>query len=143
MKHLTLQRCFTLAIIAIAIAFTIASYRYGLWRNGMPGIGLTPFLGALLLIVISLRVLFQKPDPEEREKLQLVPILSGLGICVYVVAFAELGLAIPSFVFLVLWARFLYQRSWRSSLISAAAITVSLVVVFITILQLPLKTWPL
>ncbi len=142
MKHMTLQRGFALAILAIAIAFAIASYRYGLWRNGMPGIGLTPFFGAILLIPICLFVIAQKPDPEEKDGVQMVPLIAGLGICAYVIAFAELGLAIPSFIFLLMWARFLYGRSWRISVLSAVATTVSLVIVFVLLLQLPLKIWP-
>jgi len=132
-----------LALLAFSIGFGIASWRLGLWANGAPGVGLTPLLGCAVLFPLSLLMLADETDdPDAEPRLEWVPLLTGLGFCVLAYAVTVIGFLLPSFVFLLVWTRLLYRRSWLVSVSSALGITSALAVMFVTALGVPIELWP-
>lgn len=128
------------ALLIFSSGFGIASWRLGLWANGAPGVGLTPLIGCALLFPISLLILADPiDDAEPAEPLEWVPVLTGLGFGLVIYAMTVLGFAIPAFLFVLIWTRILYARTWLVSVTSSIAITAVLAIMFVIVLGVPLQ----
>lgn len=132
-----------LALLVLSVGFGIASLRLGLFANGMPSVGLTPMLGCIVLLPISVLLLLEPIEKAEQEsRLEGIPILAGLAFCLLALAMKTIGFVTPAILFLLFWTRWLYGRSWRVSLLTAAGITGVLALLFVTVLGVPMQLWP-
>ena len=135
-------RLSALLLLAVSLAFGIGSFRLGLWSQGIPGPGLTSFIGSLLLVPLSLRLLRAPVEGEDGEPLSVSALTGAIVFCLYVVALQFVGFALSTFVFLVVWARVLYRQTLTMSSFSAFGMCVAIGVVFALLLSVPIQIWP-
>ncbi|GGC86885.1 tripartite tricarboxylate transporter TctB family protein [Chelatococcus reniformis] len=131
-----------LGLLLIVLGFGIGALRLSIWQFGMPGPGLTPLLVSIALLPIAAVLVLEPLRPEEREPLQGAPLLTGLAFLAYVALVEYAGFALPTFAFILLWARLLYARSWAVSLATALLMPLALYVLFMLGLGIPLPLWP-
>jgi hypothetical protein len=135
-------RLVSAALISVAVFFAVASVRVGLWETGMPGPGLTSFLGALLLFPLGIIAYVSCPTITEDDSLHLVPLIGGAGLCVFAWLLPTLGFAVSMTALMLFLTSGLQQRSWWQGVITAVVISGVLVVLFYYVLLVPIMVWP-
>lgn len=131
------------ALLVASVAFGVGSLMIGVWNNGMPKAGTTSLVASALLLPVSIALLLKTPSDEDAQaKFETVPFLVGIGFACYGAGLAYLGLVVPTFVFLTVWIRLLYRRSWHATLLGASGITLALYLLFIRVFGVPMKSLP-
>ena len=132
-----------IVLTVFSSGFALASWQLGLWTNGAPGVGLTPMLACAALFVVSLMLLLGDNEEAEQEaSLEWTPMIMGFGFCLLAYGMNTIGFVVPALIFLLIWARFLYCRSWLVSVSAAIGITAVLAILFVKIFGVPLKLFP-
>jgi hypothetical protein len=135
-------RLSALALLAISLAFGVGSLRLGLWANGIPGSGLTSFIGSLLLLPISIGLLRAEPGGADREPLQWTPLFGAVAFAVYVAAWQVIGFLAATFLLLLVWVKGLHRQSWLAAAVTSVAVCAAIGFLFVRLLNVPLRLWP-
>lgn len=114
-----------LALTAIALGALAPALRLGLWRAGVPGPGLFPFLSAVLLLLMGLVTAMSRPSAEEAaqaEEAEDGPVdprrLVGYGaaIAAFGLIMKPLGTAVAVTSLLIAVLRGIERQPWLLSL---------------------------
>lgn len=129
-----------LICLVVAVAFGVEAFRLGLGTSGSPGPGLTPFLYASILAILSACLLVRSRPVTARFEIVLqwrsvVPILAVL--LAYAVAIEWLGYVACTFVALFALLQLAGARRVQSLVLSAVA-TAVVHLVFVKWLLVPL-----
>jgi hypothetical protein len=135
-------RLSALALLAVSLGFGAGSLSLGLWSNGIPGPGLTTFIGSLLLLPISVGLLRANLGDEDREPLRWTSVFGAIAFAVYVVAWQVVGFVAATFLLLVVWVRGLHGQKWIAAGITAVTVCLAIGFLFVRLLNVPLSLWP-
>lgn len=129
-----------IGVAAMGTATVWAGGSLGRGDLAEPGPGFWPTILGTALVVFGLLMLvleFQLPaEPLTRRSWY---VLAAVAAClVFVKLFAALGPTVPTFLLLLVWLKWLSRRSWSSSVVIAAAITLALYAVFVIALDISL-----
>jgi putative tricarboxylic transport membrane protein len=130
--------------LAVGALFFFGSFRYSIFRSGIPGAGFFPFMGGILLIVLSLVVLIsalapskKQPTAEEsKEKFFSQKdsykriLLALLALFVYWLALGYLGFLLTTFLFMLFLLRFIDPQRWITTLTVSFLTTISAYMLF-------------
>jgi len=125
-----------------AIPVTAASWEYGIGSFRTPGAGFWPFCIALAMLGLG-AALFLRPTPAaavaDGAGSRWRPFAIGLvSLALYVVTLEPLGYAVATTILLVVQLRWVEAYPWRSSVTIAVLSAVISLVVFRTLLKVPL-----
>jgi putative tricarboxylic transport membrane protein len=126
----------------LALVFGLGAFRLGFWQEGVPGPGLLPFITSLALLPIALRLLLRPRSVPEAGPLRAMPLLALAVLAVYGAVVARLGFVGPSLVLLAVWRRAFHGGSWRVAAVTSLALVIGAVLLFRTLLGVPLPLWP-
>jgi hypothetical protein len=135
-------RLSALILAALAIGFGTMSLRLGFWGDGIPGSGLIPFIGCVLMLPITVVLLGVPLDPGEREGLRLHPLAGLVFLGVYVAVLPRLGFAVATTLLLFVWIKWLHERNWLEAAAGSIAISGLILLLFAYVLGVPLNLWP-
>jgi hypothetical protein len=107
MKIAILDRAFTLLMLGLGIFVMVSAWRYGLYRNNVPGPGFFPMVAGVLITALSAAILVR--DFSGRLRLNgtiawpIVTAVIGLTLLIvaFVIAAPIVGMAIASFVMMI------------------------------------------
>ena len=127
-----------LALAAAAIAALFFAREHELWSFGAPGAGLLPVVAAVLLLVLSLLVLRERP-PADAEPVDRPRIFKyGAGLLALPPAILAVGMLPALGVFVLLMLRLAEGARWRTALVVAVASTALCWLLFVYLLHVPL-----
>lgn len=135
-------RLSALILAVLAIGFGVMSFRLGFWGDGIPGSGLIPFIGCVLLLPIAIMLLWLPLDPSEDDGLRLFPLLGLMFLGIYVAVLPRLGFAVATTLLLFAWIKWLHGRRWLEALAGSVAISGVMLFLFARVLGVPLSLWP-
>jgi putative tricarboxylic transport membrane protein len=129
----------------IGVIVVITAYRwYGLGTLTSPGPGLLPFLGGLVLVLLSVIIYLHALRPDAKEEREFVQIgnrkilLLIFCLILYAFFFKKVGFALANFLLLTLLFQLLERKSWIVSGLVAAAIIFVSYLVFVVWLEVQL-----
>jgi len=136
------DRLLGLGAVLLAIAVILTSWGYGVGTLRIPGAGFWPFYIALTMLALG-TILIVRPAPDAGGQDQSASRWGRLGIAFltllfYVVALEPLGYLVATAVLLVAQLRWVEDRPWRGSVVIAVTSAVVSLVVFRTLLKVPL-----
>lgn len=134
---------FFLACLGIFTAVT--AYRLGLGPLTNPGPGFLPFIGGLMMILLSVIGYLQALSPSAEGEKELIRIgnrkilLSAICFILYAFFFRRVGFIVANFLLLTFLFQLLERKSWFvSAFVSAATIFVSYLIFAVWLkVQLP------
>lgn len=136
-KEETIVRYLSATIpLLIGAVSLIYSYSLGLGNVSDPGPGMWPFLASVGVIVSSIIVTITMSEDYESfaTKNTLHGGLSILAITLYILLIILIGFFISSFLFFILWLKFMNGDTWVTSLTVAVVGTASAYVLFVVLL---------
>jgi putative tricarboxylic transport membrane protein len=137
----------SLVCTGIGITFLVSSLKYGDLRSGIPNAGFFPFLGGLILTLLSLIMLIstiKKKEANEKvnifpEKRYLKKILILLGsLFAYGMVLEYLGFLISTVFFMLIILRFVELLNWRTIIITSLIISSFSYILFQILLKVQL-----
>ena len=133
-----------LVFLLLGLAVCYFSLQLGLGSPSKPGPGFMPFLGGLLLALLSLilvlRVLLSDSEAFWEVEVKLGNILLILGaMAAYAFLLERIGFVFVTFVFVGLLIRFIKPQSWRKAVLGGVISSAASYLLFETFLrsQLP------
>ncbi len=126
----------------LALVFGLGAFKLGFWQEGVPGPGLLPFITSVALLPIALRLLFWPRTVPDAGPLRPMPLVALVVLAVYGVLVARLGFIGPSLVLLAVWRRAFHGGSWLAAAVTSVALVIGAVLLFRTLLGVPLPLWP-
>lgn len=130
-------------LLVLAVVFGIGSMRLGLWQDGMPGPGLLPGIGALLLaVLLALLVWRGALVPDEEFGFALRPFLAIGVLLVYAAVVPRTGFVPATVVMVTLWSHFFHEQGWLRSVVLAVVLVAACVLLFKTALEVPMPLFP-
>ncbi len=135
----------SLAVALLGVVCMMMALQLPVGTPQTPGAGMWPLLVSIGLTAAALFILFTEHDGSDYESLtrrSLISLIGFVWIAAFVVMFELFGFTISSFVFSVVWLRFLARESWRFTLIAAPLFTVSFVLIFSVLLRVPVPHDP-
>lgn len=155
MKIAILDRAFTALMLGLGIFVMVSAWNYGLYRNNVPGPGFFPMIAGVLITVLSTAILLRDISGKLRMTgviaWPLVAAVTGLTLLIiaFVVAAPIIGMAIASFVMMVIVGYLSEEDGKRKGrfplkLVGAALATVIVCqILFGTVIKVPLLAGPL
>lgn len=141
MKQVLQPTPFMAIVIAImAVLFASGGYTLGLWQDEMPGAGLLPFVTALLLLPLILRIFFERPADETAFNGR--PLGAVLLLACYAATLPVLGFVIPTIAMIVIWVRALDGKPPLITVVVAVLLTLAGAFLFVTLLHVPMPLFP-
>ncbi|MDR1520403.1 MAG: tripartite tricarboxylate transporter TctB family protein [Planctomycetota bacterium] len=130
MKIKSWKFLFPAALMALGLIWIVMGvFKYGIYELAGPMPGFFPVLVGLAMFLAAFFDLFDclKRDKGEMHLMQFLPVLSLMAIvlCAYAI-----GTFPAMFIFLVLWIRGYEKYDWKTTLITAVAVTLSTWFVF-------------
>jgi hypothetical protein len=135
-------RLSALILAVLAVGFGVMSLRLGFWGDGIPGSGLIPFIGCVLLLPITIVLLWVPLDPTERDGLRLAPLIGLIVLGIYVLVLPRLGFAVATAALIFVWIKWLHGRKWFEAAAGSIAISGLMLFLFDYVLGVPLNMWP-
>lgn len=137
-----------LALVATGAGFALGALQYPLGRSAQPGPGYFPLLLGVVLALLggllAAKALVVPPGPQEDLGAMawrpLLVVNAAIVLFGFLLPRAGLALTVPVLVVVVGMASPSFR--WRTSLASAAVLTLSTWLVFVVLLKLPLPVWP-
>lgn len=136
----------------IGISFLVFSFKYGDLRSGIPNAGFFPFLGGLILTLLSLIMLISTINkkeahhkasifPEKRYLKKILILLASL--FAYGIVLEYLGFLISTIFFMLIILRFVELLNWRTVIITSLIISSFSYLLFQILLKvrLPHSIW--
>jgi|WetSurMetagenome_2_1015567.scaffolds.fasta_scaffold03935_4 putative tricarboxylic transport membrane protein len=139
---MNVDRVLGLGAALLAVPVLLASWRYEVGTYRVPGAGFWPFYVALAMVGLG-AILMARPAPAassgEPGASRWRPFAIAVGTLVfYVVGLESLGYLVATAILLFVQLRWVEDRSWRGSLTIAAVSSAVSLVVFRTLLKVPL-----
>lgn len=140
----------SLVWLGVGIVFLIGGLHAGLFRRGIPGSGLLPFVVALSLMALSLIVFFsaltRKKGGARRGGEKFFPerdsfkkISFGLiALFLYGVALEFIGYLATTFIFLLFTFRLMERAKWQTPLVLAVSAAILSYLLFVILLEVQL-----
>lgn len=129
--------CALLALLALVFGWE--SVRLGLWQDGMPGPGLLPGIGAALLALLLVLLVWRGAlVPDEEFGFALRPFVAVGVLLLYAAALPRTGFVPATLVLVTAWTHFFHEQSWLRSAILATVLVASCVLLFHTALEVPM-----
>jgi putative tricarboxylic transport membrane protein len=129
----------------VPLAFGVAALLLGLTlRFGSPqdpGPGLWPVVISVAIIVLSVVLLVTEREEHDYEKFTRGALLNLLGVVslvAYVVMFQLIGFEIATLLITAFWLKVLGSESWRATVALSVAVTASLYILFVLVLEAPI-----
>jgi putative tricarboxylic transport membrane protein len=126
--------------IGIGLIFCVSSMKLGLY-NGIPGAGLFPFIGGIILICLSIIVLISAIKGKEEklvrekffpEKASLRKVLSStLILFAYQMALEHLGYLLTTFLFIIFLLKLIEPQRWITSISAGFLIAALSYIIFV------------
>ena len=155
MKIAVLDRAFTLLALALGIFVMLSAWRYGLYRNNVPGPGFFPMLAGILITSLALAVLFR----DVFRKLRMSGAIDGsvitavAGLTLLIIGFVLVapyaGMAIAAFMMMIAIGYISEERGKRGGLFPIKIICAALVMIVVChllfglLIRVPLLEGPL
>lgn len=139
-RIMTPSRIVALGLLLVSLGFGVSTLRLPLWLYGTPGPGMTPLLASICLFPLSIMLLME--SAEEEDRLQAMPFVAWLSLVGLVVLTPRLGFAPASAAFSFLWAVVFYKRSLASAVAIAILAPAAMYLVFVLGLRIPIPMWP-
>lgn len=140
--------------ILVGSFFCVGSLKYGLFNEGIPGPGLLPFLGGIILIFLGLMVFvvaFRKSGHEKDVQDEFFPekfslkkiVFTVMAIIFYLVVLEYSGFLLTTFFFMLFLFRFIEPKKWTVAITSSVLIASFFYILFQLLLkvQLPRGIW--
>jgi hypothetical protein len=139
---MSVDRILGLGAALLAILVMLVSWGYGLGTPRTPGPGFWPFCIALAMLGLG-AMLVIRPAPAAQGEDQSASRWRRLAIALltlafYVVALEPLGYLAAMAILLVVQLRWVEDRPWRGSVVIGVASAVASLIVFRTLLKVPL-----
>jgi len=137
--------------IVIGVFFCLESYRIGLGKVSTPGPGFLPFLvgGVTVLLcgtILVAALLHDKRKDNMKKSINIQKlgkvVLAVLSLLFYNAILNHLGLAVTTFLFIILFMRFIETQRWTASFITAVFASVASWLVFEVGLKLSIPKGP-
>ncbi|MBM4331752.1 MAG: tripartite tricarboxylate transporter TctB family protein [Deltaproteobacteria bacterium] len=140
----------SLVWLGVGIVFLIGGLHAGLFRRGIPGPGLLPFIVALSLMALSLMVFFPALTGKKEEASGVAEnffperdsfkkIFFGLiALFLYGVALEYIGYIATTFIFLLFTSRLMERAKWQTPLILAISTAILSYLLFVVLLEVQL-----
>jgi putative tricarboxylic transport membrane protein len=139
---MTVDRCLGLGAVLFSVPVLLVSRGYDVGTFRAPGAGFWPFYVALAMAGLG-GLLAVRPTPDGPAAAEGAPRwrhfavgMASLGF--YVIALEPLGYLIATAILLIVQLRWVEDRSWRGSLTIAVVSSAVSLVVFRTLLKVPL-----
>ncbi len=135
--------------IGVGIFFCGGAVKYRLFDEGVPGPGLLPFIGGIILISLGIGVLisaFREDRKEKVPKETFFPeknslkklFLAVLALSVYGMALEYLGFLFMTFLFMIFLLRFVEPQRWTVVLTASILTAASSYILFQFLLKVQL-----
>lgn len=135
------SRVATAVLAVVAVAFAVGGWRLGFRDDDGPGPGLLPFAAAMVLAVLLVLMQREPAGPEETP-FRLRPLI-GIALCAaYAAAAPWIGFVPATLVLVAGWVRIFHGESWLRCGLLAAALTGAGVLLFGTLLRVPMPLFP-
>lgn len=130
-------------VLGVAAAGGLGSLELGIGSLAAPGTGLWPMTISVAMGVLAVMSLVEDRNEADLERLRVTQLAISIGsLALFIVAFAQLGVVIPTFLTLVVWLRLLAKESTRSTLVIAAIATTAMWLIFGVFLGVPFPPGP-
>ncbi|MGB3271491.1 MAG: tripartite tricarboxylate transporter TctB family protein [Xanthobacteraceae bacterium] len=141
MKQVLRPTPFMAIVLAIvAMVFASGGYGLGLWQDEMPSAGLLPFVTALLLLPLTLRIFCERPADETAFNRR--PLGAVLLLACYAATLPVLGFVIPTMIMIIIWIKALDGQPLLSTATVAVILTLAGAFLFVKLLQVPMPLLP-
>jgi len=141
MKQVLRPTPFMAIVLAIvAMVFASGGYGLGLWQDEMPSAGLLPFVTALLLLPLTLRIFCERPADETAFNRR--PLGAVLLLACYAATLPVLGFVIPTMIMITIWIKALDGQPLLSTATVAVILTLAGAFLFVKLLQVPMPLLP-
>lgn len=127
-----------LVLLIASIGFGAASLHLGLWNYGMPGVGLTSLLASAGMLPISIVLLWNINREDDDGPIEGMPLAVAGMFVLYGIGMSRIGMVVPTFLFVFLWAWWIYARPWMQALAAAAIMTLCVYLLFSLVLHIPM-----
>lgn len=135
--------------IGVGSFFCVGALTYGLFEGGVPGSGLLPFIGGIILISLGIGVLISALKEDRKEKVpkeKFFPakdslkklFLAVLALSVYGMALEYLGFLFMTFLFMIFLLRFIEPQRWTVVLTASMLTAASSYILFQFLLKVQL-----
>lgn len=144
MKLRRKDRKSSIFLASFGTLIAVTAYRFGLGALSDPGPGFLPFLGGVIMILLSAIVYLgaSRGDPEsERELIQIGNrkiLLMTACFVLYALSFRKFGFILANFLLLTILFQLLERKSWFASLFISAATIFVAYLIFVVWLQVQL-----
>ena len=123
--------------LVLGLVALVASVRMGIGDPRDPGAGLWPLLTALAIVAFAIALLIKERDEHDYERFTrgaLFNMLGVLSLVAYVLVFRLIGFEVATLVVTAFWLKVLGGESWRITAAVSLGVTVSLYVLFVSLL---------
>jgi len=137
--------------IGVGVIFCTGALKYRLFKSGVPGAGLFPFIGGIILITLSFVVLISSLKTKEEDwrkifKEKFFPqenswkriLFALLALFAYWIALEYLGFLLTTFLFMTFLLRFIEPQSWITNFTTTILTTTASYLLFKIGLKVPL-----
>lgn len=133
----------SLLVLGVAAAGTFGSLGLGIGSLAAPGAGLWPMTICVAMGVLAVVSLMEDRKEADLERLPVTQLLISIGsLALFIVAFAQIGVVLPTFFTLVVWLKLLAKESARSTVVIAGAATTAMWLIFGVFLGVPFPAGP-
>jgi hypothetical protein len=129
-----------IVLAIVAMLFASGGYSLGLWQDEMPSAGLLPFVTALLLVPLTLRIFRERPADETAFSRR--PLGAVLLLACYAATLPVLGFVIPTMIMIIIWIKALDGKPLLSTVSVAVILTLAGAFLFVTLLKVPMPLLP-
>ncbi|KYH30684.1 tripartite tricarboxylate transporter TctB family protein [Neomoorella mulderi] len=133
-------------LLVLGLYFTVQSVSLGLFSSGKPGVGFFPFLGGLILTIISCAQLIgtlkickdtlEKPWSDKQGIRNIVLIVAFTALYIWTIGI--LGFLIPTIIYLLALVDLISEYSLKKKLIYSLASSFILFLIFAVLFAMPL-----
>ncbi len=138
---MTFDRALGAGAVCLAVPVALVSSRYGIGGLGAPGPGFWPFCIALAMLALAAAAIVRPATAPaaDASASRWGKFTIGLAsMLLYVLALERLGYLPSTVLLLLVHLRWVEGRSWRASVVTAAIAAAVSLVVFRTLLKVPL-----
>lgn len=133
----------SLVVLGVAVVGALGSLELGIGSLAAPGAGLWPMTISVAMGVLAAVSLLEDRNEADLERLRVTQLAISIGsLALFIIAFAQVGVVLPTFLTLVVWLRLLAKESARSTLVIAGIATAAMWLIFGVFLGVPFPAGP-